>query len=244
MRSTPARYVAMSMPGSHTKVTAVIAGYNLIQNRLLPSSLYVPANIVVSAVLVAMARRAGCSWRELGLDPEKAGGGVRLGLQAALLTALVTKAATRPTPRRHFLDQRAAAQNTNDILYHTLVRFPLGTALFEETAFRGSMESVWREEGSTEARAAVATAVLFGLWHIIPTRDALRGNAVIDHLGSGWSRAAAVVAGAAASGIASLGLSWLRRRSGSLVAPWLAHTAISCAGYLAGVVAWRRAAAG
>lgn len=232
------------MSRSRAKVTPVIVGYNLVQNRLLPSSLYVPANMLVSAALVATARRAGCDWSELGLDPEKAAGGVRLGLQAAVVIALATAAATHPATRRRLLDARAADQEVSDILYHTLVRFPLGTALFEEVAFRGVVEAVWERGGAMEREARTAAAVMFGLWHLIPTWDALRGNPVADHLQTSWSRAGAVVAGAVASGLTSLGFSWMRKRSGSLVAPWLAHTAISCAGYLAGVAAWRRSATG
>src|SRR5690606_33913559 len=53
----PARYAA----------AAVIGIYNLIQNRALPAGWYVPGNLVVSAGLVGLARRDGCSWEDLGL---------------------------------------------------------------------------------------------------------------------------------------------------------------------------------
>lgn len=232
------------MSPSRVQVTAAIVGYNLVQNRLLPSSLYVPANILVSAALVANSRRAGCDWSELGLDPKKATGGVRSGLQAAGVIALATAAATHPAIRRRLLDQRAADQTATDILYHTLVRFPFGTALFEEVTFRGVVEAISRKDGATRREARSAAAVLFGLWHLVPTMDALGGTPVADGFETGWSRAGAVAAGAVASGVASFGFSWLRERSGSLVAPWLAHTAISCAGYSAGIAAWRRSGTG
>ncbi|MFP4072748.1 MAG: CPBP family intramembrane glutamic endopeptidase [Actinomycetota bacterium] len=222
-------------------VAAIIGGYNLVQNLVLPTSMYVPANVVVSAGLLSLARRSGCSWDDLGLDPRQAKAGVRLGLVAS--GAVVAGAAgtlSHPSLRRHLLDRRAANQERGDVLFHTLARFPLGTALFEEVAFRGVVEGIWRRSGATEREAALAAAALFGLWHLIPTRDAMEGSPLAETLRSETSRAGAVLAGAVATAIASLGFSWLRKRSGSLFAPWLAHTAVSCGGYLAGVVAWRR----
>lgn len=222
-------------------MAAIIGGYNLVQNRALSTSMYVPANVVVSAGLVALARRSGCSWNDLGLDSRRAKAGVLLGLVASgVVAAGVVSALSHPSWRRYLLDQRAGNQERGDVLFHTFVRFPLGTALFEEVAFRGVVEGIWRSSGATEREAASAAAALFGLWHLIPTRDAIEGSAFAGTLRSDTSRAGVVLAGAVATAAASLGFSWLRRRSGSLLAPWLAHTAISCGGYLAGVVAWRR----
>lgn len=221
-------------------MAAIIGGYNLVQNLALPSSLYVPANIVVSAGLLALARRYGCSWDELGLDPRRTGEGLGLGLAASGLVAAGASALSHPSLRRHLLDQRAADQDRGDVVYHTLVRFPFGTALFEEVAFRGVVEGIWRTSGATERESAFAAAVLFGLWHLIPTRDAIAGNQFAGNLRTDKARAGAVLAGAAVTAAASLGFSWLRQRSGSLLAPWLTHTAVSGAGYLAGVAAWRR----
>ncbi len=222
-------------------MAAIIGGYNLAQNLALPTSLYVPANIVVSAGLLALARRYGCSWDELGLDPRRTGEGLGLGLAASgVVAAGAASALSHPALRRHLLDQRAADQDQGDVVYHTLVRFPFGTALFEEVAFRGVVEGIWRRSGATEREAAFAAAVLFGLWHLIPTRDVIAGNQFAGNLRTDKARAGAVLAGAAVTAAASLGFSWLRKRSGSLAAPWLAHTAVSCAGYLAGVAAWRR----
>lgn len=222
-------------------VAAIIGGYNLVQNLALPTSLYVPANLVVSAGLLALARRSGCSWDDLGLDPLWAEEGVQLGLVASGVVAAGAAATlSHPSWRRHLLDQRAADQQRDDVLFHTLVRFPLGTALFEEVAFRGVVEGIWRRSGATEREAAFAAAALFGLWHLIPTRDAMAGSPLAGSLRTDTSRAGAVLAGAVVTAAASLGFSWLRKRSGSLLAPWLAHTAVSCGGYLAGVAAWRR----
>jgi membrane protease YdiL (CAAX protease family) len=48
------------------------------------------------------------------------------------------------------------------------IRFPLGTALYEEVAFRGVLGALWtRRSGERTARTVAAAA--FGAWHILPT---------------------------------------------------------------------------
>lgn len=236
---TPATFQGVA--STRSSLVAIIAGYNVIQNRLLPGSLYVPANIVVSAALVAMARRNGSSWADLGLDPARTSNGLRLGAGFAGAVGLGTLlGASHPAVRSRLLDERAANQQAADVLYNILVRFPLGTALFEEVVFRGVVEAMWSRDGASGREGEVAAAVLFGLWHLVPTKDVLASNPATRELKSRTSKGAAVAAAAAVTGVASLGFSRLREWSGSLVAPWLGHTAISCAGYLAGVFVWRR----
>lgn len=223
-------------------VTA-IGGFNLVQNLLIPDRAYVPANLAATAGLVALARHQGCSWDDLGLDPSHVIPGLRLGAWGAALAGAATAAALAgPASRRYFLDDRAAAQRGGDVLYRSLVRFPLGTALFEEVAFRGVVAATWQRSGSSKLESAVAAAIAFGAWHIVPGKDALAGNPLGSRFNSGVSRSAAVAAGAVATGLASLGFSWMRERSGSLLAPWITHAAINSTMYLAGVAVWRRAA--
>ena len=227
---------------SRLSTAALVGGYNLLQNRLLPGSTYVPANLLVTSGLLALATREGCTLEDLGLDPANAGDGLRLGASAAAVIATTAVLGSAlPGARRHLRDERARDQSPRDVLYHTFVRFPLGTALFEEVAFRGVIEGVWRRDGATERDAAVASAVLFGLWHLLPTYDVIGGSPATAGVVSPRSQAMLVMAGALATGVASLGFSWMRRRSRSLLAPWLAHTAFNVAGYLASVAIWRRA---
>ena len=232
----------MSEPSRIVPVIA-IGIYNLVQNLMVPAPAYVPANLVATGALVALARTQGCSWDDLGLDPSHAESGVRLGVAGAgLAAALAVAASSNPTARRYLLDERAAGQENRDVAYRAMVRFPLGTALFEEVAFRGVISGVWRRSGGSKGEAALATAVTFGLWHLIPAREALTGNPLSSRLSSRRSQAGVVVTGAVATGLASLGFSWMRERSGSLIAPWMTHAAINGAVYLAGVAAWRRMA--
>ena len=232
----------MPEPSRFTAVMA-IGAYNLVQNLLLPASAYVPTNLAASCGLVALARRQGCSWDDLGLDLSRPGNGLRLGMAGAgVATAVALGAAIHPATRRYLLDRRAAGHRNRDVAYRTLVRFPLGTALFEEVAFRGVVYGMWRRSGASRAEAALAVAITFGMWHLLPANQALIGNPLASRLASRRSRAAVVVTGTITTSLASLGFTWMRERSGSLIAPWITHAAINCAGYLAGVAAWRRSA--
>jgi membrane protease YdiL (CAAX protease family) len=219
---------------------AALAAYNLIQNFAVPPRVYVAANLGMSAGLVHLARRQGCSWDDLGLSPAgwrrslaMGGAGSALAIGAAVLTS------TNSELRRYLLDERAQSQTRRDVIYRSLVRFPIGTALFEEVAFRGVLYGMWRQAGKSHRAATAITAIAFGVWHLIPSRNALRGNPLETRLTSQGSKMGVIAGGASLTGMFSFGLTWLRIQSGSLVAPWLIHSAVNATGYLAGVRAWR-----
>jgi uncharacterized protein len=218
----------------------VLAAYNLIQNFLIPPRYYVAANLGVGAGMVRLARKQGCSWDDLGLSPTGWRRGLAIGGAGAVLAigaALATS--TSSDLRRYLLDERAAKQSRRDVIYRSLVRFPIGTALFEEVMFRGVLYGMWRQAGKSHRAATALTAIAFGVWHLIPARDALLGNPLEDRLTSRGSRLGVIAGGASLTGVSSFGLTWLRTQSGSLLAPWLIHSAVNATGYLAGVQAWR-----
>lgn len=218
-----------------------IGAYNLIQNLLLPVRAYVPANLIASQGMVALARGYGCTWDELGLKPSRVRNGLYLGTAGvAASVAVAVAASANPSTRKYLLDQRAARQRQSDIAYRVLVRLPLGTALFEEVTFRGVVPAMWRRSGASQRESATAAAITFGIWHLIPANQALTGNPLGPRFTNRTSRAGVVVTGALLTAISSFGFSWMRERSGSLIAPWMTHSAINAAGYLAGVLAWRR----
>lgn len=219
---------------------AALAAYNVIQNFAVPPRFYVAANLGVGAALVNLARRQGCSWDDLGLSAAgwrrslaMGGAGSALAIGGAVL------ASANSDLRRYLLDQRAQRQSRRDVLYRSLVRFPIGTALFEEVAFRGVLYGMWRRAGKSHRAATAITAIAFGVWHLIPSRNALRGNPLEGHLTSQSSQMGVIAGGASLTGLFSFGLTWLRIQSGSLVAPWLIHSAVNSTSYLAGVRAWR-----
>jgi hypothetical protein len=123
----------------------------------------------VLAVLVAV-RVGGCDARDLGLDREQLGHGLRLGAAAAALFALVLAVgAVLPATRDLFADRRVDPHSVTLLLYHTLVRIPLGTVVLEETLFRGVLLGLALRRWSPPAAVAYSS-VLFGLWHLLPAR--------------------------------------------------------------------------
>jgi hypothetical protein len=121
-------------------------------------------------------------------------------------------------------DERLEGIGRREVWRRVLIRFPLGTALFEEVVFRGVLPAAFRHRPTWQREAISASA--FAAWHIIPTWHTLDANTG----GRSWGRgrkAAAVVGGSVAAGVAGLTLSALKRSSSSLTAPWLAHTTVS-----------------
>jgi membrane protease YdiL (CAAX protease family) len=226
-------------PDSARRVLAALAAYNVIQH-LVPDRGYVPANVGVAVALVVEGRRAGLSWREIGLGPDEVGPGLAWGSAvAAAVGAAAAVAGEMPAVRHWLLDDRARGHRPAAVRYQTLIRFPIGTALFEEVAFRGVLDGLWRRRGARAAR--VVTAVAFGAWHLLPTFVLYPGMAVGRGRAAVADRMAAALGGAAVTGIAGLGFTWLRERSGSVAAPWLAHAAVNSLSFLAARRAWAQA---
>ena len=229
----------MAFPDPGVTALEALAVYNVVQNLLVPDRAYVPANLAVAAGLVTFARRQDMTFGDLGLGSESLRSGLRWGgAVGGALGVAILAAGSSPRFDRWLLDDRARGHSPGEAVYLCLVRFPLGTALFEEVAFRGVLDGLLRRaSGANTAR--VATATWFGLWHIIPTWRAY------PQMGSGsrsvTGRASATAAGVAVTALSGLGFTGLRERSGSVAAPWLAHAAINAASYLAARRAWRSA---
>jgi membrane protease YdiL (CAAX protease family) len=193
---------------------------------------YILRNLVAGGLLIALGRRRGLTWGELGLAPADLGAGWRWGrLGAAVVTGGVVAApllARRLQLGERLLDDRRAALAPRQLAWQALVRVPIGTAAFEEIAFRGVLYALLHHAAGHRVALAGSSAV-FGLWHIGPTLATLRINGVPE---SGCPTAAAV-AGTAVAGVA---LGGLRLRSGHVLAGWLAHWMSNAVGLA--VAAW------
>jgi hypothetical protein len=237
-------------PGTERRVppeavgVAVLALHNLAVHRLLPAPAGAALNLATAAGLTVFARRAGCSRRDLGIDPEDAASGLRAGLGAAALAAgAVALAAALPATRRFFHDRRIGGAGRREAAYHLAVRIPLATALAEEVQFRGVLLALLRRRRSP-ATAALWTSLLFGASHALPTIDHYQGNPVSDLAADpGSGRRLTVLATTLSTAAAGSAFAWLRLRSGSVLAPTLAHAAINVSAYLGGRRVVRRQAA-
>lgn len=220
-------------------VIAVLTAVNVIDNRVAHASLV--AGPVGAAGLLLAARRAGLSWRELGLGA----GTWRRGLTWALaaigaVAVVVTIGAVLPLTHDAFRDSRYQL-SLGHALLTAFVLIPLGTVLFEEVAFRGVLWGLLRRARGTWT-ATIVSSALFGLWHVLPSLGLARDNkAVGSAFGTGTSGAALSVLGTVLfTGLSGVLFCELRRRSGSLLAPAGLHWATNGLAVLAAAAVWAR----
>jgi membrane protease YdiL (CAAX protease family) len=213
---------------------AALLGWNAAINRMVPSPVYVPANLAAAGLSLAAARTRRVPAADLGLGGDRVGRGLRVGLAAAApLAAVVALGAALPATRRWFLDERATTGGAGYALYHTLVRIPFGTAVAEETLFRGALLGMLLQRHS-RMRASAVSSALFGVWHVLPTLDTLALNPAGSAVGADPVRVGgAVLASVVATAAAGLGFSWLRFRGDSVLAPVVAHAALNCSAFVA-----------
>jgi len=190
------------------------------------------ANVVAAGAAVALARGWGCSWRDLGLDASDVGRGVRAGVVAAAPVAIALgTAAAVPSTRGWFADARVVSLDAAAATRELLVRIPIATAAAEEVLFRGALPAVasaWLGTAGADALSSLA----FGVWHVLPALESHEHHAhgaalaerVGGRVGGRGANVAATVAVTATSGAALLAL---RRRTGSVVAPAIAHAALN-----------------
>ncbi|WP_409471872.1 CPBP family intramembrane glutamic endopeptidase [Streptomyces sp. HC307] len=219
-------------------VVLVLAAANLINNWLARGPVaYVLTCVAATAVLLLIARWDGLTLADLGLDAAGLRQGLRWApvLAAAVLVVLLLLLAV-PAGREAFRDSRGADLSAGQLLSRVLVRVPIGTVLLEETAFRGVLWAMIRRRRGT-AWATAASSLLFGLWHLLPSRGLNRSNSAVGTaFGTGSASVAPTVAAAVVATVAAGAvLCELRRRSGSLLAPAALHWAINGFGY---ALAW------
>jgi len=161
--------------------------------------------------------------------------GTLAGVAASMVVGTVTAAGlVVPRARRFYLEERIASASFGQMIHAVFVRIPFGTALPEELLFRGVVLGMLTRQRSS-VRATIVSSLAFGLWHVLPALERIETNPGTSHHSGNSLRTAAVVAAhVATTTAAGVGFSWLRLRSGSVIAPAIAHAAPNGAGFLAG----------
>jgi membrane protease YdiL (CAAX protease family) len=196
----------------------------------------VALNPAAAGVLLAAARAGGASWAELGLARRSVPAGLRWGGAASVLLGVgYGTALALPAVRPLLADARVAGLGAGEIARTVLVRIPLGTVLWEEVAFRGVLCAALTRVLPVRP-ATVLEAVVFGLWHIRPAVGGLDANGLAVGPLARTGAVALACAGTAAAGVL---FTWLRLRTGSLLAPALLHLATNTLGTLAAAAAHR-----
>lgn len=171
-------------------------------------------NAALGAGVYALARPP------LGLRPPALWSGLRYGLAVAVPIALGVAVATAiPSVRRGM----AARELPDHPVRWMALNIPIGTVWPEEVAYRATLGNA-AETAFKPARGRLLQAVAFGLWHIMDAR--ITGNPILGTVlftgAAGWL------------------FGWLHARSGSVVAPMLAHLAANEAAALAALTVQRR----
>ncbi|MGP4054966.1 Rv0804 family intramembrane glutamic endopeptidase [Mycobacterium sp. 4D054] len=196
---------------------AAAAGVLLVWSAVAPRipPRWNPLPQAAFGVAVAMLGKA-----PLGLRPPALREGLRWGSAAAVPVALTVAASTvSPAVRAGMAGRELPAPAAPWLL----MRIPFGTVWSEEVAFRAALGAA-AEQAYGRVGGQVFAAVVFGLSHIPDARAAkepLLGTVLVTGA-AGWV------------------FSWLYAKSGSVVAPMLAHLAVNEAGAVAALAVQRR----
>jgi membrane protease YdiL (CAAX protease family) len=197
------------------------------------------ATVPVAAVgLVMLVRWRGLDWADLGLGREHWKSGMGYALAAvALVVSVIAVGVALPITRPMFLNNHYAT--ISGALIASMVIIPLQTVIPEELVFRGvlhgALHRAWGFRG-----VAMAGSLLFGLWHIATSLGLTSNNVGFTRLFGGgiFGMLAGVTMAVLATGAAGFVFSWLRRRSGSLIAPIALHWSLNGVGALAAALVW------
>ncbi len=218
-------------------VVVVLAGTNLIAHftTAWASIVTVP---VAALVLLALMRRRGMNWHEFGLSPRHWRRGTLYALGAVgVVLAAVAIGAALPITRPFFLADRYAT--ISGALIASMIVIPLQTVIPEELAFRGvlhgTLDRVYGARG-----VFAAGSLLFGLWHIASSLGLTSSNRGLSgFVGGGvMGQIIGILLAVVATAAAGVVFTWLRRRSGSLLAPIALHWSVNGAGALAAAIVW------
>jgi membrane protease YdiL (CAAX protease family) len=204
-----------------------------------PTRAHLLTGPLAAVLLLLVGRMAGLSWQELGLGRQTWWAGVQVALAVVVAVAVAyCVAVTIPFTRAAFRDTRYRL-GLRQALFTALVVIPLGTVLFEEVAFRSVLWGLLAR-GLGVLGATTMSAVLFGVWHVLPAMDLLRTHPSVrgDKAATRARVAVSVLATIAFTTIAGIVFAELRWRSGSLVAPIGLHWATNGLGVLAAARVW------
>jgi membrane protease YdiL (CAAX protease family) len=218
-------------------VVVVLALTNVVAHFTTPWAAI--ATVPAAAVgLLLLVRSRGLGWAELGLSREhwKSGAGYAMAA-VGVVASVVVVGALLPWTRDLFMNNNYAT--ISGALIASMVIIPLQTVIPEELAFRGVLQGALNRAWGFRGVAA-AGSLLFGLWHIATSLGLTSSNVGFTRVFGGGmvGTIAGVVLAVAATAAAGFVFTWLRRRSGSLIAPIALHWSLNGLGALAAAVVW------
>jgi uncharacterized protein len=194
-------------------LAGALVGWSATAGLELPGRRHPLVQAALGTALAAFGRAP------LGLRGPQLRAGASYGAASAAVVALGVAMTTTIPAVRNAMAARALPQPGWKWL---TVEIPLGTVWSEETAYRAALGSAAsRAFGPVLGRLLQASA--FGLSHIVDARAA--GEPVVGTV--------------LVTGAAGWVFGWLAERSGSIIAPLLAHLAVNEAGAVAALLVQR-----
>lgn len=214
-------------------VIATLIVLNIVNNRVAPQTHYLLWSFGGSVLLLALGLLDGNSWTDMGLGwsyllPGLVWGAACIGL----ITAVYLIGSAFKKTRTAFHDERMSDLSGGRMVFQALVEVPFGTVLLEEIAFRAVLFSMLvRRVGLVWG--IVISALLFGLWHILPSIGTHEQNPALGSVvGEGRrGNVLAVALSVLTTSVAGVLFNGLRLVSGSVLAPMGFHWATNGLGY-------------
>ena len=205
-------------------------------DRAAPGA-HVAVGLGLVACLVAIALGQGLTVADLGLTRSTWPAGLRWGAAAAVLVVVAYVLAYVTGPVRQALPDGEGGLG-RPALWTVLVVIPLGTVLPEELAFRGLLLALLGRRYGLLAGILLSSG-LFGLWHVVPSLGGGAANATMASVvgADAAGTLVRVVVTVVFTSLAGVVLCALRLRSGSLLAPVLAHWTVNGLGVIVAALA-------
>ena len=205
---------------------------NIISNEVLDPAWHIPFHLGILGIALVIARAAGTTWTAMGLRPDRAVRGLKVGaVVIGVIAAGIAIAIAIPQTRELFRDERIIDATIASSLFQALVRVPLATALYEELLFRGIVFGMLMHR-LKPITAGILTSVLFGFWHILPTLDTIQTNPAGDAFSGFMGVTVAIFGSVLATGGAGLGFLLVRLYANSTWASVLMHIGTNSAAIL------------
>lgn len=211
----------------------LLLAYLLITSYLLPRLNNLPrvlAVIAVSFPVWILYRQSGLRRTDIGLSKNSINSGLRWGTIAMLIVVTIITAGIFITPES-FMDDRYH-QSLQSAIIRSIIFIPLATVIFEELVFRGILLELLRRQYSLKI-SVIISSFCFGLWHVF---SSLGVSNALFHTSDAAYAALSVLTVVVATSVAGLGFCYLRLRSGSIIAPMLAHWSINAFALIAAAI--------
>ena len=214
-------------------VIGLLVVINIINNRVAPQTHYLLWAFGGSVLLLAVGLLDGNSWTDMGLGWSYLLPGLLWALGSiGLITAVYLVGSIFRRTREAFHDERMAEMSGTKLAFQALIEVPFGTVLLEEIAFRAVLFSMLARRFGVVWAIAIS-AVLFGIWHVLPSIGTHEANPALGSVvGEGRrGNVLAVALSVLTTAVAGVLFAGLRLVSGSVLAPMGFHWATNGLGY-------------